>query len=206
MPTGRRWSTEEDESLRTLYPTAKKPDVLAALPRRQWRAIVFHAAKLKVKRQAREDIFPLTGSLLESLTEAERGYLAGIIDGEGTISFSRCMGNGKNRNSYRLLLSVSNTDQRLILWLHERFGGTRFESRTSGKSPRKRRLYGWTIITNKAIVMCREIAPYLVIKREQAEMMAGGFIHLPLDGRFALYSAMREHKLKGSQWRDRSAG
>ena len=55
-----------------------------------------------------------------NLTESEAGYVAGIIDGEGTIT------TGTSNKYYNLVLVVSNTNIDLMLYLEKILGGSMF--------------------------------------------------------------------------------
>jgi hypothetical protein len=68
--------------------------------------------------------------------ETERAWQAGIIDGEGCISISRQMRNGRPSPAFRVFITISNTDLRIlapfqIAWrgkirdVHERRGDKR---------------------------------------------------------------------------------
>lgn len=102
------------------------------------------------------------------IPEIERAYLAGLIDGEGSIMLV-----GRNRaNGPMLRVNVSNTDRRLLDWLAERFGGTvRVMWRSQQEvRPNERVCYSW----QRDCRQCREVLeaalPYLISKREQARV------------------------------------
>lgn len=86
-------------------------------------------------------------------------YLAGIIDGEGTIYAIR------RRRSVRVY--VVNTDERLIRWLEREFGGLvyRREPRHGWKAK-----FEWHVVSRDVSRILTLVLPYLVIKREQAEL------------------------------------
>lgn len=94
-------------------------------------------------------------------------YLAGIIDGEGTV---RC------RAKYGLSITVYNTDEALIRWLLERVGGSvTHERRTCAAGcdiahihHRKPRM-AWSVGGELAAVVLEHIAPLMIIKRRRAE-------------------------------------
>jgi regulator of extracellular matrix RemA (YlzA/DUF370 family) len=55
--------------------------------------------------------------------------------------------------------------------------------------------YDWIVSGNRVVaVLLREIAPYLIIKRAQAELLAGGYLHLSAEERDALYLSLRQLK------------
>lgn len=87
-------------------------------------------------------------------------YLAGIIDGEGTITLAK--ESRSNRHEARLI--VVNTDVKLMNWLKDNFGGfVRIHKRIIGQKQR----YDWVIAGKKAVKLLEEVAEYLIIKREQ---------------------------------------
>lgn len=100
-------------------------------------------------------------------------YLAGIIDGEGTIYIGRVTRKRKCgiKVHYQTVMQVSNTDKCLIEWLKEHFGGT-MSQYTPGQLPKNSRMhvYSWKI-THELENICNAILPYLVTKKKQAEIM-----------------------------------
>lgn len=91
-------------------------------------------------------------------------YMAGIVDGEGTISV-RCSTSG----IYQLDLLVSGTDLRLMEALRETFGG---RVRVVNRWPDKpwKTLYRWYMVGQVSLPILKGIKPHLIIKREQAEL------------------------------------
>jgi len=100
-----------------------------------------------------------------NLTESEAGYVAGIIDGEGTIT------TGTSNKYYNLVLVVSNTNIDLMLYLEKILGGSMFECQPqNGNRPIYR--ISWT--GKKAMSIIEAIKPYLIVKKSQA-ILAGLF-------------------------------
>ncbi len=94
-------------------------------------------------------------------------YLAGIIDGEGCLS----IGAGRRQKwgviNYNSIVSVANTDIRLIKWLHRNFGGRFFDGKQ--QRPNNKKHYIWRLLKRKDIeVLLLAVLPYLIVKREQA--------------------------------------
>lgn len=91
-------------------------------------------------------------------------YLAGIIDGEGTIGIK------KSRNiHYSILLSVSNTSKSLIVYLKENFDGSMSGPHSQKKENEKDR-FEWQCSGKKAIKLIKRVQPYLIVKHKQAEL------------------------------------
>jgi hypothetical protein len=107
----------------------------------------------------------------KSLTEPEKAWLAAIIDGEGCIGVhrSRCAG---NRSGFKFQPSVTfaNTNTRLI----EKFADltdcwATMKRLGNGGNPRAKISYSVQIRRRAVGEFLRQIMPYLVAKREQAE-------------------------------------
>lgn len=90
-------------------------------------------------------------------------YLAGIIDGEGTIYAQRI------RGKFNVRVYVVNTDVRLIRWLEQNFGGLVY-SRTSKLNPNWKTKWEWVVEKAGTTKILSLVLPYLIIKREQAEL------------------------------------
>lgn len=139
--------------------------------------------------------------MIGQMTEAERGYLAGLIDSDGCIVFARCKRQSRKGRcwDYRLYVIINNTDKRMIDWVASKLPAGKARVQEHPGARRKLALYGFTCSTAQSVVLLRELAPYLVIKREQAEPFANGYRHLSNEDREALYHRMREFKTKGKQ-------
>jgi len=99
------------------------------------------------------------------MKDVDLAYAAGAIDGEGCIGLHRT-GN-KSRPSVGLRLSVFNTDPRLPYRMQDLFGGNVYVSkRPLGHKP----LHEWVLLSAKAADVLKKVYPYLVIKKEQADI------------------------------------
>ena len=94
-------------------------------------------------------------------SERQLIYLAGIMDGEGTFYISK---------EFRHRMYVVNTDERMIRWLKHNFGGLTYK-RNSKKNPHWRTKLEWVLVKAEIMEICEAIIPYLVCKKEQAEVM-----------------------------------
>jgi hypothetical protein len=133
--------------------------------------------------------------------KAQWGYVAGIVDGEGTITICRSeytanrkAENGRPARQYHttgfsLKISVKNTDVRLVKWLKSRFGGEYYTD--TGKKPANwKDSYVWHYGAETKQEFLLAILPYLIIKKEQAllalEFLRLGSVQTP-EKRQALY-------------------
>ena len=100
-------------------------------------------------------------------------YFAGIIDGEGSFFIGNFSSNPKTGTPhYQTCIQVANTDKILIDWLYDNFGGERY-TYTPKQLPKGSRkpVYSWKANGERLTHLCNSILPYLVIKKDQAELM-----------------------------------
>ena len=115
-----------------------------------------------------------TSSIIEGigglpLTEVEKAYLAGIIDGEGSIGLWR---HHKNETATPNV-SVANNSLKLLQWIKQRAGGT-----IVSKKKRKAHhndLYAWSVRQDRAIRLLNDVKEFLIIKRKQAELITSEY-------------------------------
>lgn len=105
---------------------------------------------------------------------AKLAYLAGIIDGEGSI-----VPYNKSAAKRYWRIVVGNTSEDLIQWLKSNFGGTVHDRRQSwnswlGEAPPhqgQRHMWGWYIGRQADVfAILSAVEPYLVIKRGRANV------------------------------------
>ena len=112
------------------------------------------------------------------LTEAEWGYVAGIIDGEGCLGVytrsRQMMGSRQitSSRSFRPRLSIGNTSFELLYWLQACFGGY-LRVVPSHNTTGHWKDYGILNLQNVQVIfeICRRTCPYLIVKRAQAELV-----------------------------------
>lgn len=117
--------------------------------------------------EARPDDWLPRGPLVvppSETTVAERAYAAGMVDGEGHIGLAPWKG------SFLPIVVVTNTNKLSIDWFAERFSGGNVLTHEQSNERHKAR-YNWRLSGRRAYTFLREIAPYLVIKREQAALI-----------------------------------
>src|SRR5579864_844639 len=105
-------------------------------------------------------------------TDLQLSYLAGIIDSCGSMYISLIHAKSKTHlPHYQTKLEISNTDENLINWLSNTFGGKKYEyiPKPSIKNARKK-LYRW-ILTNEILLLCSKVLPFLISKKRQCEIM-----------------------------------
>ena len=106
-------------------------------------------------------------------------YLAGIVDGEGSICIYRVRPAKYNRYqnpSFRGVLNVSNTKKELFDWIESNFGNLNHSKKHrrsifKKNSTHERWIYEWVVQGHRLLDLCTQLFPYLVLKKRQAELM-----------------------------------
>ncbi len=102
--------------------------------------------------------------------EDKRHYLAGLIDGEGSVRIVKAIHKNEYGNEKLILtpqISIANTDKRLMEFLKKEFGGFIVEKRREGKW---RTLYQWYMQGLKEEFF-RQLDGKLIIKQEQLSVI-----------------------------------
>ena len=97
--------------------------------------------------------------------EIEKAYLAGIVDGEGTVTLTRRQKNQTPAPN----VSVSNSSLPMLKWIKKRFGG-HISTKKTYKS-HHRQTYVWAVSYDNAIRLLGQIEEYLIIKKPQAKLI-----------------------------------
>ncbi len=104
---------------------------------------------------------------IRQLTAAECGYVAGILDGEGTIRIGRQSKKTGKPPAFVTGVGVTNTDIRMIEWLIETTGcGQFFQVQNL---PTRRPAFRWYVPVSFQESLLNQVKPYLVCKSRQAE-------------------------------------
>lgn len=106
--------------------------------------------------------------MFENVSNIDWARAAAFLDGEGSILISRRGKKGSHRGHF-LRVTLTNTDPRLVIWFKNLFGGTVI---TTGK-PQKanhRLAYRWMVSCKTASEFIKGCLPYLILKRDQAEI------------------------------------
>lgn len=113
----------------------------------------------------------------------EKAYIAGIIDGEGSIMLIKF-----HKNQFPSpCLSVSSTSYQLLNWIRKTTGLGSIHSKKNYKPDIHQNSYSYTVKYNDALSLIEEIEPYLVIpeKKKRAQMIVKDYKKLTLrNGRY----------------------
>ncbi len=133
-------------------------------------------------------------------------YTAGIVDGEGSIMILKTSSPSTTRGyTYQLKVAVTNTNEWLVQWMKFQHGGG--ISMQIPKNPKDKNVFHWRVTAKQAYRFLKDIEPYLILKRNQAELALKFQEHrkkgktLLTDEENAVYEAqritMKEYNRKG---------
>jgi hypothetical protein len=118
---------------------------------------------------------------VRQLSPPDAAYIAGVIDGEGSIHLTR-----RHKGDYRqLVISISNTEIALLEYVLEVVGAGRITSKVTyqpGHSPS----YTYVIENRQALALLTQIDPYLrSYKSVRARLVLDHYIRLtPRNGKY----------------------
>jgi hypothetical protein len=109
----------------------------------------------------------VTHKVARKLQPVDAAYLAGLIDGEGTVTLAR-----RHANEHRqLVVSISSTERDLVEWaLHVTSVGKITSKRTT--SARHAPGLAYSVSNRQALDVLRQVAPYLRSYKQRRACLA----------------------------------
>src|SRR5689334_24717565 len=111
------------------------------------------------------------------MSSVDAAYLAGLIDGEGSVALWQGFKKNHVTKSYRPIIEISNTHIGVLKWAHGVVGEGWF-SCTNKKNARllnHRPLYRVRFRTQDLRWLIPLVMPYLKVKKKQAELLMAYF-------------------------------
>lgn len=97
-------------------------------------------------------------------SDVELAYIAGLIDGEGSLSLNR------NKKYFKPCMRIANTYRPVLEWVRERIGGKVYIR--VRKNPKHKTLFVHYLQCKELQAFLPIITPYLIIKFPQALLIA----------------------------------
>ena len=94
-------------------------------------------------------------------------YFAGLFDGEGSVEISQTRQRGGTLY-YELAIRVVNTDEDIMLWLVNVFGGSLYARKRVYHNCKQS--FTWSLGPKKSLWLLKLVLPYLRIKKKRAEL------------------------------------
>jgi len=117
----------------------------------------------------------------QGLTKSDAAYIAGLIDGEGTVTLTR-----KHKNENRqLCVSISSTERDLLEFVLSVTGVGKITNKSVSKSHHTRS-YAYAVYNRQALDLLEATVPHLKsYKRNRAELILRGYLALtPRNGKY----------------------
>jgi len=165
--TGKRekWTEEDRKELSKVYSMHPLQFTNSLIDRHGREGCYYQAQRMGLSHK-------LSGKYLylKEWPETTKAYLAGIIDGEGTITICNQKWKRKYSSgvSTRPMVAISNTDYGLLKYLNNlNVGGVSYDRR---QHEGWKQSFQWSVSSHLGCLsILRTILPYLVIKKKRAE-------------------------------------
>lgn len=103
------------------------------------------------------------------MLKIDLAYAAGIVDGEGCVSLTRCNRSDVASGYVNVLkVAVAMTTPSIPTWLHTTFGGSLTKKKASYNNHRD--VYTWMVQSNQAQIFLEQLTPHLKLKAHQAKL------------------------------------
>ena len=125
----------------------------------------------------------------DSLCKADAAYIAGLIDGEGTVTLTR-----KHKNENRqLCVSISSTEMELLEFVLSATGVGKITNKKASKSHHSRS-YAYAVYNRQALALLEQTLPYLrSYKRDRAALILKDYLTVtPRNGKYTTEILVRK--------------
>jgi hypothetical protein len=118
---------------------------------------------------------------VKQLSTEAAAYIAGLIDGEGTVTLTRLHAN-ENR---RLVVSIANTELSLLEFVYDNVGAGKITTKRTN-APQHTPSFCYAITNRQALLLLLQVSPHLrSYKRRRAEMALEHYQRLtPRNGKY----------------------
>ena len=127
------------------------------------------------------------------LCATDAAYIAGLIDGEGTITLSR-----KHRNENRqLAISISNTEKYLLEYVLDKVGAGKITGKRTTR-PHHTPSFTYAIYNRQALWLLEQIFPYhRTYKARRARLILRDYLSLtPRNGKYTLQQQLERDRFE----------
>ena len=119
---------------------------------------------------------------IHSLVKTDAAYIAGLIDGEGTVTLTR-----KHKNENRqLCVSISSTEIELLKFVLSTTGVGKITNKQASKSHHSHS-YAYAVYNRQALALLEQTLPYLrSYKRDRAALILKEYLTVtPRNGKYS---------------------
>jgi hypothetical protein len=120
--------------------------------------------------------------IINSLAPTDAGYIAGLVDGEGTITLSRAHRNERRR----LVVCISNNELSILQFVLAAIGAGKITSKRT-YNPRHAASYAYQLSSRQALDLLGQITPYLrSYKAKRARLILESYLAVtPRNGKYS---------------------
>ncbi|MBU1173461.1 MAG: hypothetical protein KKD44_28170 [Proteobacteria bacterium] len=156
-----KWTSEEEDWLKQNFRFLPQEEIIIRLDRK-WSHIWQKAKRLGLKRSKIRSYSEF------ELTEIEKAYIAGLVDGEACIGiYEKKKKDGTSNQTAQFIISMS--DKEVIEWIAMKLGLKVYHIRLSKKNPNHKDQYRIdTCRTDLIRRLLLDLKPYLKIKYKDA--------------------------------------
>lgn len=107
------------------------------------------------------------------LSETDKAWMAGFLDGDGSIYIGRQVRKNRPSPAYRVYVLVSNTNREVIEFFRDAYGGRLYNVHERRKDKRGKKwadAWDWNCPQAQAHKILEDVLPYLKLKRPRAEV------------------------------------
>ena len=136
------------------------------------------------------------------ISETDAAYIAGLFDGEGSVSYKQYMRkkphNKKAYPIWQIRMEISMTDKSVLNWLHLTLGvGTlNVKKYKSAYTKGWKKQWRWRCQSRDAYYVCLLIQPYAHVKIEPINKIIKHYSHIPKDKLKAKVIDIANYKIK----------
>ena len=134
-----------------------------------------------------------TYRVANKLSVAEAAYIAGLVDGEGSITLTR-----KHRNENRHLgLTISSTEMQLLQFVVDAAGVGRISNKRASR-PNHSHSFAYGVYNRQALQLIEQIYPHLLsYKAERCALVLRNYLRLtPRNGKYTVKLAEERSRLE----------
>jgi hypothetical protein len=195
------WTDMEIGVIKYNFEIIDKEVLRNMLPDRTWSGIIHKGHRLGLYRPIANVLEMKVGDLSEN----EWAYIAGFIDGEGSLELHKRISRSKvNKFGIYQRISITNTNKDVALWLKQRLGDCYYSESIFESGSEIYRIVIHNLLDVKKIL--EGILPYLVVKKQHAKSLLK-FCNIRLKSRrnirtekeYELYEKLRLLNLRGEK-------
>jgi hypothetical protein len=200
MASNKYFSKEEDDLVKRFYPTESPSYFKDIMPNRTYSSIRVRASRLGVKkdRMFYECTKRWDGDIFKDVDEKDIYYLAGFIDGEGCIRINQSKSRKVNYTPIHLSVTIVNTNKQIIDWIDKKTNNYGRVYEKKNDNPKHKNIFVWAIVGNRKVMSFLSVMKkYLIVKKEQAELLCEGYLHLSVLERESLIEKTKSLNKRG---------